>query len=390
VKLLHLADVHVGALTHSRIEADSGLPSALVSSLRCLEAAVDVALEAAVDLVIVAGDLYHAPNPSAAALVGVQEQLDRLRVELIPTIVYPGNHDRAAHPGQRSVLSVHAGGSVEVVEADRVLGLGDEIAVGVLPSFSRQRYGNIPRADAEARTVEDLERTLGSWDAGDPVVPDVISGHWPVSGSMLGGETDIALIPEPMLSPADLDGPWMYAAFGHIHRAQAITSGERVVGGYSGSTDRGSFGEETYEPSVDLVTLDESDGVAVERVTMPARIFRTIELENPIVGDLSTPDLLAANEGGIFRIRGRFAEGEPHRTAVAMAREMARVLQDSGASIVRVEVEAERPARARIADITQAPTELDALERWIESNEIEDDVAAGLREFAAQISEGLR
>jgi hypothetical protein len=106
-----------------------------------------------------------------------------------------------------------------------------------------------------------------------------------------------------------------------------------------------------------------------------------------MLGELSSADLLAANDGGIVRIRGKFAEGEPYRAAVSMAREMSHVLYDSGASIVRVELEQVKSDRVRVADITEAPTELEALELWLQANEIEPEVAAGLREFAATLVE---
>jgi exonuclease SbcD len=389
MRVLHTADVHAGIVTHSRTDPDSGLPSALEASLRCFEAVVDIALERSVDAVIVAGDLYHGPNPVAAAILGIDRQLSRLNGEGIDTVLIDGNHDRAPRTGEESVLAVHRDERVYYFAGSSVWRLPSGISVGTLPSFSRQMFGNVSREEAEAKTVDYLERRLGTWaEATEYDRPDIVTGHWPVAGSVLGGETDIAIIDEPMLSPADLEGPWLYAAMGHIHRAQPILSGGRNVGDYSGSVDRFNFGEENYTPSATIIDLDRdptTDREAVEWVALPARVFRTIDLATPVVGELLTADLVAANEGGIIRIRGRFPEGELHRNAVAMAREMSHVLYDSGASIVYVEVEAERSDRVRVADITEAPTELEALERWISAKGIEPEVAEGLRTFARDL-----
>jgi exonuclease SbcD len=382
MRIAHVADVHAGAVTHSRTDPTSGLPSALEATLRSFEAVVDIALERSVDAVIVAGDLYHSPNPIAPAIVGIEAQVRRLREELIPTLLYPGNHDRAPRPDQASIVSVHHGGSIVADLGDLGLAALGDLVVGVLPSFSRQVFGNVSREEAELRTLERLE---GFLDRTGGRRPDIVTGHWPVSGSALGGEVDISIIAEPMLSPADLEGPWRYAAMGHIHRAQPIVAGETVVGAYSGGIDRFNFGEEDYRPVALVVDLEE--GGATEEIELPARVFRTIELAAPMVGELSTQDLVAANEGGIVRIRGRFEAGEPHRTAVKMAGEMSRVLYDSGASIVYVELEQVRPDRVRAADITEAPTELEALERWVVANDIEPEIAEPLREFARGLVE---
>jgi len=396
-KVLHLADVHAGVLTHSRIDPTTGLPTALLSSLRCLEAAVDVALEEKVDAVIVAGDLYHSPNPPAAAIVGVERELARLRSAHVPTLVYPGNHDRAPHLGQRSIVGVHHGGSI-VANLDGAAGgivyLGD-LVVGVLPSTSRNALmagtgsakGPMSREQADLEIVDRLERILGSWAEESKPPPDIVTGHWPVAGSVLGGEVDIAIIEEPMLSPAYLEGPWRYAAMGHIHRAQTIESSGKIVGGYAGGIDRFNFGEEDYDPRVFVVDLVGLRDIVpnVQPFSMPARVFRTVDLNETDESDaidLAEGDVRAANAGGIIRIRGRYPEGDLHRKALGWAQEMAGALTDSGASIVRIEVEAIRAERVRVADISEAPTELEALELWLEANEIEEDLAGALREFA--------
>ena len=60
IRILHLADLHLGVETYGRFDPQRGYSARVGDFLRALDAAVDRA--AAVDLVIVAGDVYKTPT----------------------------------------------------------------------------------------------------------------------------------------------------------------------------------------------------------------------------------------------------------------------------------------------------------------------------------------
>ncbi len=80
--LLHTADVHLG----NPAPGTAGLPGAH----RAFEAIVDRALDAEVDVFLIAGDLFDHNRVADEAVGFAQSQLRRLHC---PAVILPGNHD---------------------------------------------------------------------------------------------------------------------------------------------------------------------------------------------------------------------------------------------------------------------------------------------------------
>jgi exonuclease SbcD len=375
-RLMHLADLHLGLVTHSRPDPKTGLPSALLSGAHCWNAAVQTALDAEVDAVIVAGDIFHDRNPSAAAMVIFAQGLQKLTRANVDVLIVVGNHDRAPHPGQHSVLeSFDSPSSRIVVSTDPgIIALGS-LKVATLPSVSRHQlmatYPMYLRGEADQQLMDGLCRILAAFRAENP---DILTGHWPVQGAVLGNEKDIAIVPEPVIPLAELDGPWQYMALGHIHGRQTLLPGRYPIGHYSGSIDRVNFGEEDDWKGGVLVELGPEGGqISTTFFDTPARRFLTLSL-----ADYTRE--LADLEGAIVRIKDRVTEeqaGQIDKTAIA------RDLEALGAESVVFAIDVERKDRRRAEAVTESLTPLVALDEYFANREVPEDRRTDLRELAA-------
>lgn len=336
----------------------------------CWRFACQTAIERGVDAVVLAGDIFHGKNPSALALNEFAVGMRILEEHDVPAIAIPGNHDAALHPGRPSVLEAfHDGQHLTVVTEPEVREVGG-IRIACLPWVSRQRlmalHPELTRAAAEQQLMDALERVLDMLRAAGA---DVLTGHWSVEGALLGGEVglDMAITGSPTLPVHALQGPWAYAAFAHIHRQQPIP---RVtlpeLGGYCGSIDRGSFGEEHYTPSVTIVDLEEHEA---ELVPTPARIFRTIT-------EASQDDV----EGATVRLK----LGPDYADHVA---EIRAAMFAAGAVSVVGGAEVSREVRTRDQRVTEAISREDAEELWITAKDVSEEERPGLRETAKAIAE---
>ena len=90
MKLLHLADVHLGATYAAFGEL---APSRAAEVLEAFRRLPDVAAEERVDAVLIAGDLFDRPQPGREAMAAARETIRRLVELCLPVFMVPGNHD---------------------------------------------------------------------------------------------------------------------------------------------------------------------------------------------------------------------------------------------------------------------------------------------------------
>jgi DNA repair exonuclease SbcCD nuclease subunit len=91
LKLLHTADVHLGAAFGFLGRRGREHRAQLKSTFSRV---VDLALTSQVDVLLIAGDLFDSPYPQPGTVGEVLYQLGRLDAEGIWTVIVPGTHDR--------------------------------------------------------------------------------------------------------------------------------------------------------------------------------------------------------------------------------------------------------------------------------------------------------
>src|SRR5215213_8305821 len=93
LRILHLADIHLGMENYGRVDPATGLSSRLGDFLHSLDSALDYALEHEFDLVLLAGDVYKNRDPSPTIQREFARRIRRLSEAQISTFLLVGNHD---------------------------------------------------------------------------------------------------------------------------------------------------------------------------------------------------------------------------------------------------------------------------------------------------------
>ena len=78
MKILHLADLHLGVESYGRIDPATGLSTRLLDFLSALDQVVDYALKNKVDLVLFCGDAYKSRDPSQTQQREFAKRIKRL------------------------------------------------------------------------------------------------------------------------------------------------------------------------------------------------------------------------------------------------------------------------------------------------------------------------
>lgn len=250
MKIAHLADPHLGYRAYHRL-AEDGRNQREVDVSRAFEAAVEGAIRTAPDLVVVAGDVFHAVRPPNAAITDAFRAFLRLRSGLpgVPVVVISGNHDAPRSSETGSILRLY-GEIPGVTVADgrapetiRVRAAGEDVAVLCVP-YAALATGEPLVLDpdpAAAHNVMVMHATV----VGGPNAQKIRRGVG-YGGVELGLEE---LRPER----------WTYIALGHYHVATELAPNTW----YAGSTEFTSTNVwiEAEEPK-GFLTFDTEEGQA--------------------------------------------------------------------------------------------------------------------------------
>jgi DNA repair protein SbcD/Mre11 len=315
MKVLHTADWHAGRTLHGR-DRTPDIRDALYDL-------VEQALAEEVDAVLIAGDLFDMPTPSAAAERVVYNTLHALALEGIPIALIAGNHDSPDRiEALRPTLSL---GGVYAFGVARTAGDGGaatiatragDLHIAALPFVSHRRLVRsahlLDLGEVEQRMVyQDGMRTLirnlaGALPTG--AGPRILLAHGTMDGATLSSEYvfhshEAYALPASVI-PESID----YAALGHIHVPQGIADLPDTRGRYPGSLVQLDFGEDDGVRGPLLVTFNGAG--AVERVrTLPIAARRPLLTETVTLDTLDT--WASGRESGSAWVRLRIISPEP-------------------------------------------------------------------------------
>ncbi len=251
MKILHTADWHAGRVLH-------GQPR--TPEIRdVLREIAELARTEAVDLVLVAGDLYDTRNPGAEAEAAIYEFFKTLGDAGIPSVVIAGNHDAPgrldAAAGLLGLAGVRVFGEPKVARQGGVFTLdvgGETARVAALPFVSERRVvkvhellGGDPGGWREnyregmRKLINNLTATFRS----DAV--NLLMLHTTTEGARLAHSEYEFHCTDTYTLQADLfPEACNYVALGHIHKPQRVEGLPENAGRYAGSVVQLDFGEQ--------------------------------------------------------------------------------------------------------------------------------------------------
>lgn len=218
VRLVHIADVHLGAPLESFGEYAR---QRRVEQQQAFRRAVDAALEARAHAVVIAGDLFDTFRPEPAAVNLARSELGRLKEAGVKVFAVPGSHDSTAFAGcvyHHETLPFHhffdrptfdEPASLEVAGVPLFVH-----GIAYDPRRAGSGWDTLSRTRQEGIHVA-LVHAACRFDPDEPI-----------------GEEDLPFREQ------DLAGFGMdYVALGHHHDLRIFESDGRVVGAYSGSIE---------------------------------------------------------------------------------------------------------------------------------------------------------
>jgi exonuclease SbcD len=402
IRMLHLADLHIGTENHGRIDPSTGLHTRLNDYLARLDEAIDYGLAEGVDIVLIAGDIYKSRIPNPTHQREFAKRINRIRGAGLPIVILTGNHDISPTAGRAHSIEIFETLTVEgVTIADRARLHVIETRAGPLQVIALpwvSRHALLTREELrlasfleiEAMLLQRVDNFLRTTAEGlDPNIPTVLTIHGTVDGATVGAERQIMLgkdivLPKSMVALPGVD----YVAMGHIHKHQALGEHPPVV--YPGSIERIDFGEEHEDKGCVLAEIARGDTrwrfhklAARPFVTIAVDVRNSPEPQARVAVAIEKRDLRDA----VVRVK---IEARAEQAPLLRTDEIQRQLEAAGAfNIAAIAIEVEQANRGRLGesdrDLLEGLTPRRALELYLHSKNTPDQRLADLLAAAEEL-----
>lgn len=297
MRFFHLADLHIGKRLREF--------SLLADQEDILEKILGLVAQYRPHAILICGDIYDKPDPSAEAVELFDKFLTRLAQYNQPVMIISGNHDSPERinygssimAGQQVYLAgVFAGQMQSVTLNDEYGDIEFHLLPFIKPAHVRRYY-----PEANIISYEDALRAVLSSAPLAPEKRHILLAHQFITAQgHIPERSDSEQISIGTLDNIDASvfNGFDYVALGHIHRPQSI-GGNHIR--YAGSPLKYSFSEALHHKAVTLVEIKEHANIAIELLPLiPRRDLR--EIRGPIEKLLSPDVYLAADRNDYLHI----------------------------------------------------------------------------------------
>ncbi len=251
MRLVHLADIHLGFRQYQR-QTPTGINQREADVAVSLRRAIDKVIELKPELVLVAGDVFHAVRPSNPAILHAFNQFSRL-MQALPdasVVMIAGNHDTPRTAETGCILRLFAQIGITVVEGE-------------------MRRITIPEHDLSILAVPDMGKP--PFDPDPSAKYNILLLHGEIQGVLPRNARELDRRPMAITERELGAERWDYAALGHYHVYRRIAPNAY----YSGSLDytsTNSWGERAEEEA----TKNGGKGIIERDLATGAHTFHPI------------------------------------------------------------------------------------------------------------------
>lgn len=291
MRFIHLSDLHIGKRVN-------GFPM-LEDQRYILEQILERTKESAADAVIIAGDIYDKPVPSAEAVDLFDDFLVGLTKLGVMVFLISGNHDsaeRISYAGRllresQVYISPRFDGTIHPIPVSDDYGIVNVYLIPYIhPSLVRNAW-----PEEKIGSYDDAMRVLLEKSGVDPNARNLAVVHqFVTAGGQSPEETDSEEKHVGGLDNVDASAfdAFDYVALGHLHGPQRI--GRDTIR-YAGSPLKYSFSEEKQNKSITLAELKEKGKVTYDLLPLEAK--RDLRTVRGTFEEVTSPEFTARRKG---------------------------------------------------------------------------------------------
>ena len=282
MRLLHTSDWHIGIKlgTYDYLPSQKEFANWLLSTVK----------SEAIDVVLIAGDIFDRAIPPSDAVDLVDELFVKLIEMGISVVVISGNHDSAERLNFCSKAMENAGLYIRTEQRNisdvgapiHITKNGETVSIIPIPYLDPQRVIEIGEAErSHGGLVQEILK-IRIKEVADPGKTVVMSHAFVAGGTESDSERKISIGGTARVA-VDAYKSFGYVALGHLHRPQQVGGANMY---YSGTPLQFSFSEE-HQKSVRIIDI--GDAVQTRQVDIPVGP-RVITLTDTLENLISKPE----------------------------------------------------------------------------------------------------
>ena len=402
IKFIHLSDIHIGLEIHGKTNPVTGRNTRLEDVFGSLDSVFDTAIRESVDLVVIAGDVFHRENPHPTEEIEFAKRIANLVGEgQAKVVIALGNHDYPSSFGRAAAVEIFPALNLSGVFISRkpnilhVITRKGLVQVACLPWVGRgvlltkEEYKSLSlealQLEIEKRLIGIIRSLAGRVDSSSPAV---FLSHIALRDAKLSGtEMTTLLTLDPTVPRSELANPaFSYVALGHVHKFQDLNEGHSPPIVYSGSIERIDFTEEKEKKGFiigELFRGKERWECRYEFRETPARRFLTIEVteRDGDINEAILNEIKKENIGdAVIRVRYKVSKPEDEIDEKKIREAL------SQAYLVKIEKTFGR--QNKIVGKTEFPKTMDtleALEKYIQSKPELKNITEDMKKYAKEL-----
>lgn len=404
IKFIHLSDIHIGLQTHGKLNPATGKNTRLEDILNSLDFVFQHALDESVDIVLIAGDIFHRENPQPTEEIEFSKRVVKLvKNSSAKVVMVLGNHDYPSAGGRASAVEIFPAldiDGVKIVRKPELINLNTEngpVQIACVPwagrsgLLAKDEYKSLSsleiQVEIEKRLISIIRDLSLRTDKKDPAI---FLAHLAARDAKLSGtERDTLTTTDPIIPVSELNNnAFQYVALGHIHRFQNLNKDDSPPIIYSGSIERIDFTEEKEAKGFVLGEIVESeDGWKCDYnfVETPSRKFMTVELDQADLEkekDLETKFVKDNYTDAVVRVRYKVA-GPSDK----VDEKKIKLIFESAQSLKIEKVFDKHEKVMRQAGLSKTMGLIEALDKYIETKPELKDMADDMKSYAQKLVE---
>ena len=384
MKIALAPDLHCFYNTYARLNKD-GKSYREVEWQNSVDAMLEKCIEKKVKIIVVPGDLFTNPRPTAEQVLKVASLFERFEKNKIRVVGVAGNHDVGGFGTKcmNDVVSSIGGENHWCETGFGVSNVGD-IGFAYLPFVKNAAlavyepdYANLEASEQLMKIASDLNRKLDELS----VKTKILIGHWSIQGavSSSGKAMDSHDGAEVVLPLKELaEQGWDACMFGHIHKPQVLKASSPFIA-YSGAIQRIDIGEVNDARGFYIYDVKKKTNEFIELPAIEMKSFHVSILSEDDVNALFE-EIKASNiEDKIVQVKYDINKND---IDLINQRDVVRALNEKNPRyVVGVFPRILDKNRQRDSSITESMDNIAALKKWMEAKKYPESEFNAVREL---------